>query len=164
MGNTPRSKLNHLTRSGISSARGWPQATTTKPKWQETQAHRFASALLMPAEEVADALPRRDDELRAAEQLARTWGVSMQAALMRARDLGLLRVDDHQRAMRRLARAGWRTREPVEVGSPERPTMLSAAVARCIASSGDNTDARGRRHRPACRQAQPDDQPPGGVR
>jgi Zn-dependent peptidase ImmA (M78 family)/transcriptional regulator with XRE-family HTH domain len=100
-----------------------------EPRWQEQQAHRFASALLMPADDVADQLPRRGDDLRSLERVARTWGVSMQAALMRARDLGLLTPDEHRRGMKRLSAAGWRTREPVDVGPPERPRLLLAAVS-----------------------------------
>jgi Zn-dependent peptidase ImmA (M78 family)/transcriptional regulator with XRE-family HTH domain len=99
------------------------------PSWQEQQAHRFASALLMPADEVIDDLPRRGDDLRRLEGFARDWGVSMQAALMRARDLGVLDHYEHARGMRRLASAGWRTKEPVEVGPPERPRLALAAVA-----------------------------------
>ncbi len=98
-------------------------------RWQELQAHRFASALLMPADEVIDYLPRRVDDLRSLEQVAKTWGVSMQAALMRARDLGVLTPDEHRRVMKRLSAAGWRTREPIDIGPPERPELLLAAVA-----------------------------------
>lgn len=99
-----------------------------KPRWQEVQAHRFASALLMPAEEIYDYLPRRGDDLRALEQIARDWGVSMQAAMMRARDLGCIDDAEFARGMKRMAAAGWRRREPVEVGPPETPTLLQAAV------------------------------------
>jgi Zn-dependent peptidase ImmA (M78 family)/transcriptional regulator with XRE-family HTH domain len=100
-----------------------------EPRWQEQQAHRFASALLMPADEVRDQLPRRGDDLRSLERVARGWGVSMQAALMRARDLELLTDDEHRRGMKRMSAAGWRTREPVDVGPPERPRLLLAAVS-----------------------------------
>jgi Zn-dependent peptidase ImmA (M78 family) len=84
---------------------------------------------LMPADEVIDYLPRRVDDLRSLEQVAKTWGVSMQAALMRARDLGVLTPDEHRRVMKRLSAAGWRTREPIDIGPPERPELLLAAVA-----------------------------------
>ena len=96
---------------------------------QEEQAHRFASALLMPAHEVGPFLPRRANDLAALEDTAKTWGVSMQAALYRAKDLKILSQDDYTRAMRRLSAAGWRTREPIEIGPPERPRLLLRAVA-----------------------------------
>jgi Zn-dependent peptidase ImmA (M78 family)/DNA-binding XRE family transcriptional regulator len=99
-----------------------------EPRWQEDQAHRFASAFLMPAEDIAKYLPIRGDDLRSLERVAHDWGVSMQAALMRARHLGLLDDDECTRGMRRLSAAGWRTKEPVEVGPPERPQLLVAAA------------------------------------
>jgi Zn-dependent peptidase ImmA (M78 family)/transcriptional regulator with XRE-family HTH domain len=99
------------------------------PRWQEIQAHRFASALLMPAAEIREHLPRRGDDLRALERAAHDWGVSMQAALMRARDLGTVDESEFVRGMRRMSAAGWRTREPVEVGPPEAPRLLQTAVA-----------------------------------
>jgi Zn-dependent peptidase ImmA (M78 family)/DNA-binding XRE family transcriptional regulator len=95
---------------------------------QEEQAHRFASALLMPADEVRPYLPRHPDDLAALEDTGKTWGVSMQAALFRAKHLGVLSPDDYTRAMRRLSAAGWRTREPIEIGPPERPELLTRAV------------------------------------
>jgi Zn-dependent peptidase ImmA (M78 family)/transcriptional regulator with XRE-family HTH domain len=99
------------------------------PRRQEEQAHRFASALLMPAEEIEPFLPRHPGDLAALEDTAKTWGVSMQAALFRAKHLKVLSPDDYTRAMRRLSAAGWRTREPIEIGPPERPRLLSRAVA-----------------------------------
>lgn len=100
-----------------------------EPRWQERQAHRFASALLMPAADIRPHLPTKPDDLRALERVAHDWGVSMQAALMRARDLGTIDTVGFTRAMRRMSAAGWRTREPIEVGPPEVPQLLLAAVA-----------------------------------
>jgi Zn-dependent peptidase ImmA (M78 family)/transcriptional regulator with XRE-family HTH domain len=99
-----------------------------KPRWQEKQAHRFASALLMPADEIRGYLPGRGDDLRALEQIAHDWGVSMQAALVRARDLDAIDEDEFVRGMKRMTAAGWRRREPVEVGPPEKPALLQAAL------------------------------------
>ncbi len=98
-------------------------------RWQEQQAHRFASALLMPAEEIRPHLPTRGDDLRRLEAVAKDWGASMQAILMRARDLECIGPEDHARGMRRLSAAGWRTREPVEIGPPERPQLLEVAAS-----------------------------------
>jgi Zn-dependent peptidase ImmA (M78 family)/transcriptional regulator with XRE-family HTH domain len=99
-----------------------------KFKWQEKQAHRFASALLMPAEEIRLWLPTRGDDLRALERVAHDWGVSMQAALARARDLGSIDETEYARGMKWMSAAGWRRREPIEVGPPEKPTLLQAAL------------------------------------
>lgn len=116
------------------------QQRDDEQRWQEQQAHRFASALLMPASEVADQLPRRGDDLRSLERVAKTWGVSMQAAMMRARDLGYLDASEHARGMRRLAAAGWRTKEPIAIGPPERPSMLRAAMG-SLREAGTSVEA-----------------------
>jgi hypothetical protein len=43
--------------------------------------------------------------------------------------------DDYTRAMKRLSAAGWRRREPIEIGPPERPRLLQQAVA-ALAAAG----------------------------
>lgn len=53
----------------------------------------------------------------------------MQALLYRARTLGTLSEDSYRRAMRRMSAAGWRTREPVDIGPAEAPELLRRAVA-----------------------------------
>ncbi len=95
---------------------------------QEQQAHRFAAALLMPAEAVDPWLPRRSNQLDLLEEGSRVWGVSMQALLYRARTVGSISEDGYRRVMRRMSAAGWRTREPVELGPPEAPDLLRQAV------------------------------------
>jgi Zn-dependent peptidase ImmA (M78 family)/transcriptional regulator with XRE-family HTH domain len=106
---------------------------------QEEQAHRFASAFLMPAGEVEPWLPKSSRDLSALEDASRTWGVSMQAALYRAKQLGIMAPDEFARGMRRLSAAGWRTREPVEIGPPERPTLLQRAIA-TLPAAGTSLD------------------------
>jgi Zn-dependent peptidase ImmA (M78 family)/DNA-binding XRE family transcriptional regulator len=96
---------------------------------QEQQAHRFAASLLMPAEEILPWLPRRSNDLELLEDGSRTWGVSMQALLFRARTLCTLSEDAYRRAMQRMSARGWRTREPVEFGPAEAPELLRRAAA-----------------------------------
>ena len=96
---------------------------------QESQAHRFAAALLMPAGAIHAFLPRRPNDLRSVEEASRIWGVSMQAVLFRARQLGALSEPHYIATMKRLGAAGWRRREPIEIGPLERPQVLSQAVA-----------------------------------
>jgi len=97
-------------------------------KVQERQAHRFAAALLMPAEEIEPWLVRSSTQLGLLEEGSRVWGVSMQALLMRARDLGTISQHAYERTMRRMSARGWRTREPVEMGPVERPELLARAA------------------------------------
>lgn len=109
-------------------------------KRQEEQAQRFAAALLMPADQMDDWLPRRSNELALLEEGSRTWGVSMQALLYRAKTLGTISEDGYRRTQRRMSAAGWRTREPVELGPAEAPELLVRAVA-ALAETGTTLGA-----------------------
>jgi Zn-dependent peptidase ImmA (M78 family)/transcriptional regulator with XRE-family HTH domain len=102
----------------------------------ERQAHRFASALLMPADEIEGWLPRRANQIELVRQASEVWGVSMQALLYRARTLGTLSEASYTRAMRRMSAMGWRTDEPVEAGPEEAPTVLTAAIEALRQSQG----------------------------
>jgi len=93
----------------------------------ERQAHRFAAAFLMPAETITREFPKRmswptyfDLKLR--------WRVSLQALLYRAKTLGALSDDGYQRAQVHLARNWGRNTEPIELGEPEQPTLLTKAI------------------------------------
>lgn len=96
--------------------------------WQEQQAQAFASAFLLPAEEIEPWLPRRSDQLELLEDGSVTWGVSMQALLYRARSLKTISEDSYRRAMQRMSAAGWRTSEPIDIGPAEAPELLRLAI------------------------------------
>jgi Zn-dependent peptidase ImmA (M78 family) len=89
----------------------------------------------MPAEEIDFWLPRRSGELERLEEGSKIWGVSMQALLRRAHDLGKVDRPAYQRTMKRMSAMGWRTKEPVDMGPPERPELLARARA-ALADSG----------------------------
>ncbi len=100
----------------------------------ETQAHHFATCLLLPNELALEELPRRLDakgwmQLAALKQ---QWGLSINALLMRARSLDLLSPEAHRNAMKYMSVRGWRSVEPGdrEMGLPEAPVLLHRAVAR----------------------------------
>jgi len=89
----------------------------------ETQAHQFAAAFLMPANEIRDQLPTTVDWpwLFALKQ---RWQVSLAALLMRARTLGRMNERTYLTAVKTLSARGWRRREPVPLGAPEQPDLL----------------------------------------
>lgn len=93
---------------------------------QEVQADLFASELLMPAAEIRDEL--RNLDMPALARLKARWGVSMAALMRRGRDLGEVSDYRYRELNIELSKAGWRTREPVEVPG-ERPRLLGNAVA-----------------------------------
>lgn len=92
----------------------------------ERQAHRFASAFLMPRDSFGQECPRRLNLAHFLE-LKRRWGVSLAALFTRARDLGRLSEASYRRAFVELARSGQRLHEPEEP-APEPPRMLRRAL------------------------------------
>jgi Zn-dependent peptidase ImmA (M78 family)/transcriptional regulator with XRE-family HTH domain len=95
----------------------------------ERHADEFASAFLMPAEDIAPFLPSTRIDWAELFTLKRTWGVSLQALLVRAHQLGRINERAYQNAFRDLSRRGWRKSEPVNLGPPENPQLLERAFA-----------------------------------
>jgi Zn-dependent peptidase ImmA (M78 family)/transcriptional regulator with XRE-family HTH domain len=93
----------------------------------EQQADEFASAFLMPADDILPFLPRGRVCWEELEELKRVWGVSMQALLVRARRLDTISERSYEHAFRYLSRQGWRRNEPVDLGPPEQPQLLARA-------------------------------------
>jgi Zn-dependent peptidase ImmA (M78 family)/DNA-binding XRE family transcriptional regulator len=108
-------------------------------KLLEGQAHAFAAEFTMPAEEIVDELPRRPPRKADLQELITTrerWGVSLAALFYRARELSTMTAEGHRRAMIRLSDLGYRTSEPGDLGSPERPGLLRSALELLSASTG----------------------------
>lgn len=89
----------------------------------ETQAHQFAAAFLMPAEEIHDQPPTTVDWPKLFE-LKRHWQVSLAALLMRARTLRRMTENTYLTAIKASSARGWRRLEPVPLGPPEQPRHL----------------------------------------
>jgi len=102
-------------------------------KQVEQQAHLFAAAFLMPADDIADDLPARADWPRLFE-LKRTWQVSLGALLMRARALGRMSESHYLTAVKAASARGWRRVEPVPLGRPEQPTRFPRLLESSAAS------------------------------
>jgi len=79
----------------------------------EEQADRFAAELLMPEREIRPDL--RNLTLPRLAQLKQYWRVSMNALLKRAQDLGAITENQGRYLWAQMAKAGYRTREPVEL-------------------------------------------------
>jgi Zn-dependent peptidase ImmA (M78 family) len=96
----------------------------------EEQAHRFASELLMPEEQIAPLLPSAMNASAWASlaRLKEQWGVSQQALLFRARRLGVLGDVSYRNAMTTVSARGWRRNEPGQVKVLEQPSLLPRAV------------------------------------
>lgn len=93
----------------------------------ENQANRFASELLMPADQIIDQLPARAD-WQLLQRLKQYWNVSLQALLFRARALGVMGEVTYRNAMISLSQKGWRRSEPGPKPVLEQPSLLPGAV------------------------------------
>ena len=94
----------------------------------EHQAHAFAAAFLMPAEDIRDELPDRAD-WPVLFRLKQKWQVSLAALLMRARTLNRMSENNYLTAVKAASARGWRRIEPVPLGNPENPTCLERLLA-----------------------------------
>lgn len=103
----------------------------------ELEAHRFASAFLMPRLAVAAELPPSPN-LGLLLDLKLRWRVSIQALLRRGKDLGLYSDASYRRAFRQIGARGWRIHEPGDLGPPERPALLARAAELLRGRYGDD--------------------------
>lgn len=95
----------------------------------EKEANDFASALLMPEQEMAAAFFGRRVTLKLLAALKLEWKVSMQALLMRASSLGFVTSNQSRYLWQQISSKGWRTKEPPELDfEPEQPTVLSSII------------------------------------
>jgi Zn-dependent peptidase ImmA (M78 family) len=95
----------------------------------EGEANDFASALLMPKNEITIALRGRRMDMPTLASLKPEWRVSMQAILYRAQSLGL--IERHKAAWlwRKFAMDRMRLREPAQLDFPvEIPGVVSRMV------------------------------------
>jgi len=117
-------ELAHLLLHNGFPVTSWSSATEVSVR--ESQAHRFAGAFLLPEEPFCEEVVQPDLDVFAT--LKRRWLVSIQAQIIRARDLGLLTDAAEVRLWRNLARRRWRTREPMDDEiPPEEPRRLKVA-------------------------------------
>lgn len=105
------------------------------PGLEEKLAHRFAAALLVPAQQARDELgPQRDHidwvELR---MLKRKYGLSMAAWLVRARDLGIISEYRFEAMYKEFSWRGWRKEEPEMYHGDEEPIQLKQMASRAAA-------------------------------
>ncbi len=91
----------------------------------ESEADRFASELLMPAEEIGPQLVGLTIE-RAAK-LKLQWKVSMQALIMRARQLGRITEQRYRTLYTQISALGYRRNEPFAIPL-EPPTVVTQLI------------------------------------
>jgi len=89
---------------------------------QENEANQFAAAFLMPAEDIRHELYGMSMERLMV--LKTYWKASMQAVLIRARDLKRMSDRSYRYYQIELSKRGWRSAEPIEIESVEEPRLF----------------------------------------
>jgi Zn-dependent peptidase ImmA (M78 family)/DNA-binding XRE family transcriptional regulator len=103
----------------------------------ERQAHRFASALLLPLAPFGEDL--FGVNLDVLQSLKPKWNVSISMMIMRATHAGFISSDEQRRLWIAMSRRKWRTKEPLDDSTPiEEPRMLRRAFELLLAN-GDQT-------------------------
>ncbi|MHB1294792.1 MAG: helix-turn-helix domain-containing protein [Anaerolineae bacterium] len=102
---------------------------------EEAAAHRFAGAFLAPEPAVRAEFGnhRRDLDSHELYLLKRKYGLSMQAWVRRAKDLGIIGETNYQNICRRFSQLGWRRSEPWNQLPPEEPQRMRQLVFRALA-------------------------------
>ena len=101
----------------------------------EKAAYRFAGAFLVPAPTARQELGQRRQTLDLYELhlLKHKYGLSMQAWVYRAKDLGILSQAAAERLIRWFRREGWHRDEPGDPIPPEEPGRMKRLVLRALA-------------------------------
>lgn len=118
-------ELGHLVlhRNVDSSLLGTPAVC----KLIESQAHRFASALLLPEDEFVESL--YTVSLEGYRELKPYWKTSIAAMVRRTRDLGIITEDGYRNLYISISRRKWRKTEPFdEELAPERPALAKKCL------------------------------------
>ncbi|MGW6460588.1 helix-turn-helix domain-containing protein [Streptomyces sp. NPDC055078] len=93
-----------------------------RAKDPESEANRFAGALLVPRERAVEEIKDRLT-LEGFARRKQTWGVSIQALIMRGAAVGNIGESRKRSLYVQLTQRGWRKEEPVSVGQEE-PLLL----------------------------------------
>lgn len=102
---------------------------------EEKLAHRFAAAFLVTARTARRelGLKRRHLDFRELAMLKQKHGLSMQAWIFRAADLGIIEPSHARNLFATMGARGWRRQEPVEFEGQERPKKLRQLTLRALA-------------------------------
>lgn len=104
-------------------------------KTEERLAHRFAAAFLVTAATARHELghKRRHLDLRELAMLKEKHGLSMQAWIFRAADLGIIEQPHARSLFAEMSARGWRRQEPIAFEGHERPQRLRQLTVRALA-------------------------------
>lgn len=107
----------------------------------EKQANMFASAFLLPKDSFGKDVAPYATNVEYYRTLRKKWGVSMQAMMYRAWQLGLITANQFQYMMRTVSAKGWRLHEPGDTPGTLHSTIFQSAVDLLL--DGDYLTAKG---------------------
>jgi Zn-dependent peptidase ImmA (M78 family)/DNA-binding XRE family transcriptional regulator len=104
-------------------------------KQKEKYCHQFAAAMLMPAEAAIDELGNGRTKLMIQELglLKKQYGISIQAIIMRARDLDIISDSYCKQFFFFMQQMGWKVHEPVEYLGVEESNRFDQLLLRALA-------------------------------
>ncbi|MCY3934765.1 MAG: XRE family transcriptional regulator [Anaerolineaceae bacterium] len=109
---------------------------STTEDQSEKLAHRFAAALLVPAEVARYELGRKRQRISLQElgTLKRRYGLSIQGWIYRAMDLGIISKAYANSLWPQVNQLGWKRKEPDEYAyvADEEPVLLEQMIQRCL--------------------------------
>ena len=110
----------------------WDESTEDLSKDEfaamEKQANIFASAFLLPRHSFGMDVSPYAKNIEFYKTLKKKWGVSMQAMMYRARQLGIITVNQFQYMMRLMSAKGNKTKEPGDVVGYLNSTVFQSAI------------------------------------
>ncbi|WP_330474740.1 helix-turn-helix domain-containing protein [Terrabacter sp. C0L_2] len=109
-----------------------PPDSSEQAREIEKQAHRFASAFLLPGDAfLEDLSTARGNRVTLSSLLAlkERWGVAIKAMVVRLQQLGRIDSDQARSLYKQISARGWNTGEPIFVGN-ERAVWLTKALDR----------------------------------
>ena len=110
-------------------------STPAEFKLIEQQAHRFASAFLLPSENLCKELC--SVSLECFKILKKKWKISIAAIIKRCHDLEIITKDEYIRLWKYMSREGWRTQEPFDDFFPiEEPRLIQRSIRLLIEEGG----------------------------
>lgn len=105
---------------------------------QEIEANKFASAFLMPKADIQSNL--HNLSIQKLQELKMHWGVSMQALIFRAWELGSISDRSKKYFFIEMNKRGWREKEPIDVVASEKATALRDVVTAYVEDLGYSTE------------------------
>lgn len=103
----------------------------------EDEANKFASALLLPPQELAEAFSGRRVTLELLASMKKEWRVSMQSLLISAQTHKAVSENQARYLWQQISARGWRTREPASLDfAHDRPSVLPTIIKAHISDLG----------------------------